>query len=100
MPTRKVTLTDHHDEFVAAEIEAGRFRDASEVMGAGLRLLELQAQEDEQKLALLRKLAKEGFDEIDAGRGVELNGADELRDYIATLSARAAANIKERSRTA
>ena len=92
MPTRKVMLTDHHDEFVAAEIEAGRFRDASEVLGAGLRLLELQAQEDEQKLAVLRKLAKEGFDEIEQGLGIELNGEAELREYIATLSTRAASS--------
>ncbi|MGF3055490.1 type II toxin-antitoxin system ParD family antitoxin [Microbacterium sp. YY-01] len=35
-----VSLDDHFTEFVAREVESGRYRSASEVVHAGLRLLE------------------------------------------------------------
>ena len=50
MPTRNVNLTDHYDRFINEQIEAGKYRNASEVFRAGLRLLEHQAQTEEQKL--------------------------------------------------
>src|SRR5271157_4349477 len=61
MPTRNVNLTDYHDEFVNELVTSGRFSSASEVVGAGLRLPEQQAREEEEKLALLRSMAAEGF---------------------------------------
>jgi antitoxin ParD1/3/4 len=97
MPTRNVNLTDHYDEFVAAEIEAGRFRNASEVMRAGLRLLEFQTREAEQKLAVLRAAAKKGFDEIDQGRGIELTSREDLAAFIAKIGERARAKAKSAS---
>ncbi len=48
MPTRDINLTDHFDQFVGSEIKAGRYRNASEVMRAGLRLLEQQSREDRE----------------------------------------------------
>ena len=61
MPTRNVNLTDHFDLFVTKEIKSGRYRNASEVMRAGLRLLELRKREEEEKLKLLRSLASDAF---------------------------------------
>ena len=40
MPTRNVSLTDHYDDLVEADVTSGRFKNASEVMRTGLRLLE------------------------------------------------------------
>ena len=37
-----VSLGSHFDEFVEAQVKNGRFRNASEVVRAGLRLLEDQ----------------------------------------------------------
>ncbi len=54
MPTRNINLTDHYDQFVQQEIDVGRYKNASEVLRAGLRLLEQQKREDEEKLAILR----------------------------------------------
>jgi len=51
-----VTLGDHFDSFVAKQVQSGRYGSASEVIRAGLRKLE----DDEQKLATLRKLIAEG----------------------------------------
>ena len=51
-----ITLGSHFDEFIAAQLEDGRFGSASEVVRAGLRLLE----ETESKLERLRRLLDEG----------------------------------------
>lgn len=53
-----VTLGDHFDNFVAEQVQSGRYGSVSEVIRAGLRKLE----DDEQKLATLRKLITEGKD--------------------------------------
>jgi antitoxin ParD1/3/4 len=98
MPTRNVNLTHHYDRFVAEEIEAGRYRNASEVMRAGLRLLEQQTRENERRLAALKALAAEGLSELDQGRGIELDGARELNAFIARIGRRAAATAKRRSK--
>lgn len=51
-----MTLGDHFDGFIAQQIAEGRYASASEVVRAGLRLLE----NSEQKLATLRLLLEEG----------------------------------------
>ncbi len=58
-----VTLGDHFDSFVRGQIEAGRYGNASEVMRAGLRLLE----EHEAKVRALRAALIEGEQSGDAG---------------------------------
>lgn len=90
MSTRNVTLTDHFDEFVDEQVTTGRFQDASEVLRAGLHLLERQTREDEEKLSLLRKLAAEGAEQLDQGQGIVLNGEQELAEFMNALGRRAA----------
>lgn len=91
MPTRNINLTEHFDRFVERQIKAGRFTNASEVLRAGLRLLEQQACEEEEKLKLLRSLAAEAFAEIDQGKGIEIDDAEHLRSVIAKIGRRSAA---------
>ncbi len=90
MPTRNVNLTGRYDEFVVGQVTSGRFKNASEVVRAGLRLLEQQNREDEEQLALLRSLAAEGFDELDQGRGTAIDGPRQLRKFIGQIGRRAA----------
>ena len=97
MPTRNVNLTDRFDQFVAEQIHAGRFRNASEVMRAGLHLLEQQTREEQQKLALLRSLASEAFDQLDQGGGIEINGQRQLANFIGKIGGRAAKSVKRRA---
>jgi antitoxin ParD1/3/4 len=100
MPTRNINLTEHFDQFVAKEIEAGRYRNASEVLRAGLRLLEQQKREDKEKLKLLRSLAQEAFGQLDQGQGIEIRGERQLAGLVRRLGRRAASGAKRRRRGA
>jgi antitoxin ParD1/3/4 len=51
-----ISLGQHFDGFISQQLENGRYGSASEVVRAGLRLLE----ESENKLSTLRRLLKEG----------------------------------------
>ena len=51
-----ITLGPHFDDFIAVQLENGRYGSASEVVHARLRLLE----ETESKLERLRRLLDEG----------------------------------------
>ncbi len=51
-----MTLGEHFDGFIAQQIAEGRYASASEVVRAGLRLLE----DNERKIATLRRLLEEG----------------------------------------
>lgn len=52
------TLGPHFDTFIAEQLETGRYSSTSEVLQAGLRLLE----KSETRLTLLRQLLKDGED--------------------------------------
>jgi antitoxin ParD1/3/4 len=93
MPARRIDLTEHYDTFIEEQVSAGRFRDASEVMGAGLRLLEQQTREEREKLAMLRSLASEAFDQLDQGQGIQVNGQRQLATFIAQIGRRAARSV-------
>ena len=52
-----VALGDHFENFVDNRVSTGRFKNASEVIRAGLRLLE----EEENKIVALKKAIDEGL---------------------------------------
>jgi antitoxin ParD1/3/4 len=88
MPTRNINLTSHFDQFVEQQVNGGKFKNASEVLRAGLRLLEERTQQETQKIELLRNLAKQAFDQLDQGRGIEFSTNGELAQYIAKTGRR------------
>jgi antitoxin ParD1/3/4 len=53
-----ISLGSYFDNFIQSRISAGRFKNASEVVRAGLRLLE----EEENRLIILKESIKEGID--------------------------------------
>ena len=53
MPT-SVALSDHFENFVREQVKSGRFNNISEVVRAGLRLLEQQEQRNQLELEVLR----------------------------------------------
>tara|TARA_R110001592_G_scaffold29666_2_gene107244 strand:- start:1310 stop:1561 length:252 start_codon:yes stop_codon:yes gene_type:complete len=53
-----VSLGNYFDEFVQSRIKEGRFKNVSEVIRAGLRLLE----DEENKVIALRNAIQDGID--------------------------------------
>jgi antitoxin ParD1/3/4 len=66
-----------------------KIEDANEVLRAELRPLEQETRTDEQRLAIFRKLAAEGFGALDEGGGLALPGERQLNDAIAKIGRRA-----------
>jgi antitoxin ParD1/3/4 len=60
MPTRNVDLPPELDEFVLARVANGQYESVSEVVRAGLRSLDREEREYEEKLAALRNAIDEG----------------------------------------
>ena len=65
MPT-SVALSHHFETFVRDQVESGRYNNVSEVVRAGLRLLEDQERHNDMKLAELRSAITAG---LKSGRG-------------------------------
>jgi antitoxin ParD1/3/4 len=57
MKNTSISLGNYFDQFVQAQVSAGRYKNVSEVIRAGLRLLE----NEESKIILLRKAIQEGL---------------------------------------
>jgi antitoxin ParD1/3/4 len=58
MKNTSISLGNYFDQFVQAQVSAGRYKNVSEVIRAGLRLLE----NEESKATALRKAIQEGID--------------------------------------
>ncbi len=65
--TISVTIEKHFEEFIADLVEAGDYESESEVINAGLQLLEEYVEEQQEKLEWLRKHVAEGIAEADRG---------------------------------
>jgi antitoxin ParD1/3/4 len=58
MKNTSISLGNYFDQFVSSQVAAGRYKNVSEVIRAGLRLLE----DEESKVIALRKAIQEGLD--------------------------------------
>jgi antitoxin ParD1/3/4 len=67
MPTRNINLTGHYNDFVSISINSGRFKNASEVIRAGLRLLEEEESTKQEKLKALKAITEQAFNSMDKG---------------------------------
>jgi antitoxin ParD1/3/4 len=97
MPTRNVDLTEYLDRFVEAQVASGKFADTSEVVRAGLRLLEQYSCEAQERLAAVRTLAKQAFDELDQGQGILIDDEEQLAEFITEVGSRAATRAESSS---
>jgi len=76
-----ISLGNHFETFVEKSISKGRFQNASEVIRAGLRMLE----EDEDKVLLLKNAIQEG---IDSGLAKDFDP----KNHLETLQAKKRVN--------
>ncbi len=59
----------------------------------GLRLLEQREQEDKAKIEWLRAAAKEGFDQLDRGEGIEFESMEDFDAFIDQIGEEVSAGI-------
>jgi antitoxin ParD1/3/4 len=76
-----ISLGEHFDSFVRKSITKGRYKNASEVIRAGLRLLE----EEESKVIALKNAIRKG---IDSGIATDFDP----KTHIESLKARRKSN--------
>ncbi len=78
MPT-SVALGDHFEVFIKKQLESGRFNNASEVVRAGLRLLEDEQRFREIRHRELKAAIREGIASADAGSVEEVVARNRVR---------------------
>ncbi len=81
MPT-SVALSHHFENFVRAQVDSGRFNNVSEVVRAGLRLLEDNEAQQNAKLKALREAIAVGI-----ASGTDLSEAEVFDELETTLQA-------------
>lgn len=77
MKTTSVALGSYFEDFISSTIQTGRYNNASEVIRAGLRLLE----ENERKIACLKTAIEEG---LSSGRYENFDAEEHLKQLKAS----------------
>ena len=73
-----ISLGNHFESFIESTIAKGRFSNASEVVRAGLRLLE----EEENRIIVLRNAIRDG---IESGRAVDFDPKKHLETLKSSI---------------
>ena len=91
--TRTLSFTPEQAAFVSTCVDSGRYQSASEVVRAGLRLLEDQEALRQAELQRVRALIQVGADQLDNGEVVD--GEDFFRQLEADDRQALASSIPE-----
>ena len=89
MSSLNIKLNETHDRFVEDRVASGEFRNASEVVSAGLQLLKARADREEAKIDRFRALVQVGLDDLEAGRHTDVT---DIGLWFDELEAKAKAN--------
>lgn len=90
---KSIALGDHFEKFVTEQVSHGRFNNESEVVRAGLRMLE----EHELKLKELRALIDAGDRDVAAGRTTTVTNPKTFADDVVARGRARAAGKKARA---
>jgi antitoxin ParD1/3/4 len=78
----EIHLSDEDRAFIEEQVKAGVYKDADAVVAAGLRLLGSEEGEVEE----LRHLIQQGIDDVDAGRAMRFESAEEMTAHILKMA--------------
>jgi antitoxin ParD1/3/4 len=84
---RTVSLTEHQQKFLDAQVQAGRHGSSSEVVREALRRYEDDVLREQAHLDYLRRLADEGEADLAAGRYTDVP-RQQLGEYLSGLGRR------------
>lgn len=87
-PTMNVSLTPELERFVHSLVESGTYSNQSEVVRAGLRLLEGLAKENDARIQALRSDLQIGIDQMLRGEGKSMTRDELLESARAAYAAR------------
>lgn len=76
MKNTSISLGNYFDQFVSSQVSAGRYKNVSEVVRAGLRLLE----DEESKVIALKNAIQKG---IDSGIAYDVDPKKHLQELKA-----------------
>ncbi|MFN0021583.1 MAG: type II toxin-antitoxin system ParD family antitoxin [Pirellulaceae bacterium] len=69
------SLSPDLEKSIAARINSGKYKTPSEVVEAGLRLLDKQEEAQKIRLEQLRAMVDSGIEQLDAGMGIDVDDA-------------------------
>lgn len=75
--TKTIELPEDLQAFAEERVGAGEYASVSDVVRDAFTALQERLENEQWKIEELRREAKKGFDQLDAGQGVALSG-DEL----------------------
>ena len=78
----EIHLSEQDRKFIDEQVGAGIYKNADDVVAAGLRLLDSK----EGKLVELRRLVQEGLDDVEAGRLHYYESGDDLLKDIKRMA--------------
>ena len=79
-----VEIPSDFQQFVHTVIDAGSFKNETEVVGEALRLL----QERQRRIEELRREIQPALDQLDRGEGIEIKDEKELRAFFEDVKKR------------
>lgn len=82
MATRNIVLTDHQSQVVDHLVASGRYQNASEVLRAGLRMVEEAESRYITKMNDLKAAIDAGKEDLEAGRTRAFTGDDLLPTFL------------------
>jgi antitoxin ParD1/3/4 len=82
LASKTIDFTELHQRMVDSLVQSGKYRDASEVVRDGLRLIERRENEDAARLEALREAARKGIDAIESGDYRQFESFAELERHL------------------
>jgi antitoxin ParD1/3/4 len=85
-------LTDYQNSLVERLVRSGQYKNASEVLREGLRLIEREDAKNRARIEALRDAARVGIDDVTAGRIRGFGSAEELCQHFDAIASSAIAS--------